>query len=239
MRKFIKLIFISVIIFSCKNEIKEITEKYPNGSAKVVTFYKEINGSKIKIREIGYYQNGNESYKGGFNNGTKSGLWQYWYENKNLFAQTEFNGNIQNQKWKIYKPDNNLYMPDSYKLTVSEIYTNGSPYHASYQKDNDRLIYEIFFYPSYKIQMHGTTVNNIRQGKWTYWYENGHIWSEGFFKGGENDSIRNVWYENGKKRYEGFYNKGKEAGKWKFYDENGLFIKEKDYNTNNKFSVKK
>ncbi len=221
MKKFIYLIFIFFIISSCTREIKEVTEKYPDGSPKTVSYFINKNDVKIKIREIGYYQNHNESYKGEFKNGIRSGKWEYWYENGKLFASTDVASSISAQKWILFKPDETPYLDNKFQLTVSEIYPNGSPYHAIYQKSNDSTSEEIYFYPSYKIQMQGTSINGKREGNWNYWYENGNKWSEGYFKKGINDSIRNVWYENGNKRYEGNYKDGKEIGNWKFYDEKG------------------
>ena len=233
MTKILKISFyliLLVAISSCSGEIKEITEKYPDGSPKVVTYFIKKNDVKIKVREIGYYQNKNESYKGGFKDGVRAGKWEYWYENGKLFASTEVTNSIATQKWQILKPDQTPYYDESHQLAVVEIYPNGSPYHCIYSKPNDILRKELFFYPSYTIQMQGSSANNLRQGNWNYWYENGNRWSEGYFIDGENDSIRNVWYENGNKRYEGFYKNGKEAGIWKFYDEKGILVKEVDYN---------
>lgn len=222
-----------LIINSCTNEIKEITEKYPDGSPKVVSFFIKKNDVKIKIREIGYYQNQKESYKGEFKNGIRAGKWEYWYENGQLFASTEVTNSIATQKWQILKPDQTPYYDNSHQLAVAEIYPNGAPYHCIYSLANEKLEKELFFYPSYKIQMQGNSINNKREGNWNYWYENGNRWSEGYFKNDVNDSIRNVWYENGNKRYEGYYKDGKEKGIWKFYDEKGLLAKEVDYDKPN------
>lgn len=229
MKKIFYLIFSILIITACSGEKKEITEKYPDGSPKVVTYFIKKNDVKIKVREIGYYQNQQESYKGKFVNGIRSGKWEYWYENGKNFAKTDITSSIATQKWEILKPDQSPYLDNSYQLSVTETYPNGSPYHAVYKKSNENSILEIFFYPTYKIQMQGISINQKREGNWNYWYENGNKWSEGYFKNDINDSIRNVWYENGNKRYEGFYKNGKEIGIWKFYDEKGVFVQEINY----------
>ncbi len=229
MKKILYLVLAIVALSACSGEIKEVTEKYQDGSPKVVTYFKKKDDVKIKVREIGYYQSQKESYKGLFKNGVRAGKWSYWYENGKKFAETEVTPSITTQQWEILKPDGTPYMEASYKIVVTEIYQNGSPYHVIYTKPNEKITSELFFYPSYKIQMLGSSLNKQRTGKWSYWYENGNLWSEGYYKNGTNDSIRNVWYESGKKRYEGFYRNGKEAGKWKFYDEEGQFAREVDY----------
>ncbi len=231
MKKLLYLLLAIAMLSACTGEIKEVTEKYPDGSPKVVTYFKKKNDIKIKVREIGYYQSQKEMYKGVFENGVRAGKWTYWYENGKTFAETEVTSSIATQQWEILKPDETPYVEASYKIAVTEIYPNGSPYHIICSKPSEKMASELFFYPSYKLQMIGTSINNKREGKWSYWYENGNLWSEGYYKDGENDSIRNVWFENGKKRYEGLYHSGKEAGKWKFYDEKGQLAKEVDYDT--------
>ncbi|MEI6696648.1 MAG: hypothetical protein WCO13_11325 [Bacteroidota bacterium] len=234
MRKIIYLLLSIVTLSACTGEIKEISEKYPDGSPKVISYFKKIDNVKVKVREIGYYHSQKEMYKGGFEKGIRSGKWLYWYENGKKFAETEITASFVNQEWEILKPDETPYMETSFKTVVSEIYPNGSPYHVIYSKPNEKMASELFFYPSYKLQMKGFSANMHREGKWIYWYENGSPWSEGYYKNGENDSIRSVWYENGKKRYDGLYLNGKEIGKWKFYDEKGQLAKEVDYDKNNR-----
>ncbi|MCX6232705.1 MAG: hypothetical protein NTZ33_14300 [Bacteroidetes bacterium] len=231
MRKLAYILSVIILFTACSGEIKEVVEKYPDGTAKVVVFFKKKDEAKIKIREIGYYQNKKEMYKGGFENGIRAGKWTYWYEDGKKFAETEISTSIATQQWEISKPDGTPYKETSYKTVVTEIYPNGSPYHVMYTKPTDAMVSELFFYPGYKLQMIGTSINNKREGKWNYWYENGNMWSEGYYKNGENDSIRNVWYENGQKRYEGLYRNAKEAGLWKFYEANGKLAKEVNYDT--------
>ncbi len=233
MRKYIYFIICLLSFASCNTEIKEITEKYEDGSPKVVSYFVKKNDVKIKIREIGFYQNQQQSYKGEFKDGQRFGKWEYWYENGKTFAKTEVSSSVSGQKWELLDNEQNPFMDNSYELTVAEIYSNGSPYHARYQKKQDNIVHDIFFYPSYKVQMTGITINDKRQGNWIYWYENGKKWSDGFFKDGLSDSTRIVWYENGNKRYEGSYKNGKECGTWKFYLENATLAKEINYDTIN------
>jgi len=68
-----------------------------------------------------------------------------------------------------------------------------------------------------------------RDGKWIYYYENGNVWSEGFFKDGKSDGKRTTHYENGKIFYEGYYKDDRRVGVWKFYDEKGTLVKSVDH----------
>ena len=89
MKKILYLLLAIATLSACTGEIKEITEKYSDGSPKVVTYFKKKNDIKIKVREIGYYQSQKEMYKGVFENGVRAGKWIYWYETGKLFAETE------------------------------------------------------------------------------------------------------------------------------------------------------
>ena len=118
------------------------------------------------------------------------------------------------------------------QTVVEETYPDGSPKKVCLYKgrgENRQLLRETTYYPHKKIQMDGTFKNNLRDGLWTYWYENGSKWSEGFFKEGKNDGKRLTYFENGKVRYEAYYKDGIRVGKWRFFDNNGKLLQEIDY----------
>ena len=71
---------------------------------------------------------------------------------------------------------------------MEETYPNGSPKRECVYKGNDtsrELIRETTWYPDKKIQMTGEYKEKKRDGRWIYYYENGNVWSEGFFKKGK------------------------------------------------------
>jgi len=120
------------------------------------------------------------------------------------------------------------------KEVIEETYPDGSKKIVRYYKGSGKdkkLLKEIAYYPNKKIRYEGEFLNNLRDGKWTFWYDNGNKWSEGYLKKEINDGKRTVWYENGVKRYEGQYNEGKEIGKWQFFSETGTLIKEVNFDT--------
>jgi antitoxin component YwqK of YwqJK toxin-antitoxin module len=95
--------------------------------------------------------------------------------------------------------------------------------------ENRELIRETTFYSNKNRQMEGTYKDQKRDGKWTYWYEDGTLWSEGMYLRGKSDGKRITYFENGKVRYEGMYKNDMRVGKWQFFDENGRLLKEVDY----------
>ena len=92
----------------------------------------------------------------------------------------------------------------------------------------------------------GNILNGLKDGKWTWWYENGekekeetyikgeiekekeetYIFGVEFVKTGENTEIRYSYYENGQIREEGNYKDGKEHGKYTSWYENGQIMVE-------------
>lgn len=115
---------------------------------------------------------------------------------------------------------------------VEETYDDGSSKRVCLYKgkgESRELIKETTYYPNKQVQMEGTYKDSKRDGKWTYWYENGKLWSDGQFVKGKSDGKRTTYFENGKVRYEGFYKEDIRVGKWRFFDENGRLLQEVDY----------
>jgi antitoxin component YwqK of YwqJK toxin-antitoxin module len=67
------------------------------------------------------------------------------------------------------------------------------------EQTGDQLTY---FYKNGKIKAQGTSINNIMEGKWTFYRETGQLWQIGHFKNGQKhgnftryDSNNNVEYD--------------------------------------------
>ena len=78
-----------------------------------------------------------------------------------------------------------------------------------------------------KKKMEGQYKNGLKNGRWTYWYENRQKKEEGTYKDGKKDGAIAEWYESGQKKYEGTY-KGVDGygdsikdGKWTDWYDNG------------------
>jgi antitoxin component YwqK of YwqJK toxin-antitoxin module len=115
---------------------------------------------------------------------------------------------------------------------VEEKYDDGSPKRVCIYKgkgESRELVKETTYYSNKQPQMEGTYKDNKRDGRWTYWYENGKLWSDGQFTNGKADGKRTTYFENGKVRYEGFYKEDMRVGQWRFFDENGRLLQEVDY----------
>jgi antitoxin component YwqK of YwqJK toxin-antitoxin module len=121
---------------------------------------------------------------------------------------------------------------DKTQEVIEEKFPDGSPKTVKYYLENNgkkSLVKEIDYYANKHKRLEGEYKNDQRNGKWTYFYENGKIWSEGFFVDDINDGKRTTYFENGQIRYQGSYKMGDRIGKWQFYNENGDLVKEMDY----------
>ena len=116
---------------------------------------------------------------------------------------------------------------------ISETFPDGKPKRIQYytgEGEGKYLAKEVFMYPEGKKKVEGWyNKDGRRDGKWTYWYQDGKRWSEGYFSNGMDDKMRTTWHENGQLHYKGRYDKGIRVGVWKFYDESGKETKKIDY----------
>jgi len=77
------------------------------------------------------------------------------------------------------------------------------------------------YYPNGTKKIEGKRLDGKRHGKWKYYYENGFLWSEGFYKNGEREGNSVVYYDNGRKKIQGQYKKNYRTGVWKVWESDG------------------
>ena len=80
------------------------------------------------------------------------------------------------------------------------------------------------YYISGKIQMTGSFKSkklDIKQGLFTYYYENGQKKSEGKYINNKSEDEWNLWYENGQLKSRGRFLNDKFDGEWIYWFENG------------------
>ena len=90
------------------------------------------------------------------------------------------------------------------------------------------LVFELSNNTGKKI-VDGQYKDGIKDGLWTYWYENGQKKAEENYRYGKRDGLWIGWYENGQKRKEDHYRDGKVEGLWISLYENGEKRDEKTY----------
>lgn len=118
------------------------------------------------------------------------------------------------------------------KKVVEATYENGKPRVVKYyNKKAGELILEKeeVFYENQQKKMEGTYKNDLRNGSWKAWYEDGTLWSEGEYNNGKRSGLGIAYHENGKKYIEGMYREDARVGIWQFYDTSGMLIKEVNF----------
>ncbi len=115
---------------------------------------------------------------------------------------------------------------------VKKAYSDGSPeleYYYKVSGGDSVLVREVGYYPGGIRQIEGTYEDNLREGTWRYWYENGNLWVKAEYQKDLRDGLCEVWHDNGQIYYSGSYRKGERTGVWKFWDARGVLIKEINY----------
>jgi len=115
---------------------------------------------------------------------------------------------------------------------VEAVYENGNAKIERYyhKKAGIQILdREVVYYANRHVKMDGDYKNELREGIWKAWYENGNLWSVGEYKEGKRNGEGIYYYDNGKKNIEGMYSNDIRVGKWRFYDTTGALAKEVDF----------
>lgn len=121
------------------------------------------------------------------------------------------------------------------KNLVSEIenlWDNGNPKTVRFYREESGkkvLVMEKQYYPGGELSMEGSFSNDLREGEWKSWYEDGTLWSTGSFKAGKRDGKGIIYHPNGNKSIEGSYKEGIRTGLWMAWDEAGNIISEQQF----------
>lgn len=110
-----------------------------------------------------------------------------------------------------------------------DIWDNGHPKLVRLFADIDgepEAIREIHYHSNGVKSLEGPLLNGERNGLWQSWYEDGSLWSEGYFENGKREGKALVYYPNGSKMLEGQYAGDRRTGLWRSWDEDGNLINE-------------
>jgi len=117
---------------------------------------------------------------------------------------------------------------------VKESYADGKPKilteYVTDQYGVKKLYKETYFFQGEKKYIEGKyDKDELRDGVWISWHENGNKNSEGKYINGKENGKYRVWHPNGKLYYKGQYDMGRRVGVWEFYDTLGMKIKEERF----------
>lgn len=199
------ILFISLMIFSCKETIVYEDQReyfkeeqgilYYKGSPYNGKLIKFLNGEKnISTLNEGkvdgefehYYKNGQLKEGGFFKNGKKEGNWKTYYENGIVSSTGPYLNGLEEGDWVYYFEDGKVKLKGSYLLgSKDKVWENYYETGILF----DRITYIV-------------TNKGIR----------GNSWKNGFYE---------EFYPNGKIRTKGNYEIDRQIGEWIRYDEEG------------------
>jgi len=78
-----------------------------------------------------------------------------------------------------------------------------------------------------------------KDGKWTYWHDNGKKWIEENYKNDIKQGEFIEWYKSGEKYYQGKFENGMPDGEWIYWDGNGKKIINAVYENGKKIKEEK
>jgi len=147
----------------------------------------------------GWFENGEKDYAGTYKLGLKDGLWEHWYMN----GQQE--------------------LMDAYIVKTEEKKTylkEASKKYAEFIKDKVTSVQEGLHYSWYENGQpkdDGSFKNNVQDGNWTYYYDDGKKMYEQTFVKGKQEGKVTSWYAIGTLESVKNFKNGKPDGKWIFY----------------------
>ena len=109
-------IFLSV---ACGPKLeKSIEETHPDGSPKLVLYYKVVEGFKEKARVEAFYEDGSQRYEGSFAGDKRDGYWIYWYANGNKWSEGYFKNDLRDGFGTTWHENGQKHFEGSYKEGV-------------------------------------------------------------------------------------------------------------------------
>jgi antitoxin component YwqK of YwqJK toxin-antitoxin module len=121
-------------------------------------------------------------------------------------------------------------------------YENGRPLSESYFKLGKNDGRWISWYASGRKKMeenYRALPNGSYQlsGFYRYWYENGALAAEAFYRQGKQDGLQREWHENGKKYKEERYLRGEPDGVWREWNRSGKLMRQSRFKNGQEESV--
>lgn len=115
LKTFAIFILTLIMLGACTSELEEVVDStYPEGSKKVIKYYKNEADKQILVKETGYYPDGNNQFEGCIDNDKRHGKWTYWYKNGNLWSEGSFNHGLNDGLRTTYHENGKIYYQGKY-----------------------------------------------------------------------------------------------------------------------------
>lgn len=153
---------------------------------------------------------------------------EYRAVDNSVVAICQFHGSDSlHASWQILDGNGNNYISDCDSLTVVERGPEGHPMTVCFHVGQQQIWCQ--FYSTMQLRSQGTTVNGLREGRWTFNFPNGSPQAESTFVGGKEEGPYKVYRENGVPYYVGQYHEGVRTGTWEIYNPDGTLATTQTY----------
>ncbi len=165
------------------------------------------------------------------------GVWTYWYENGNKLSEEIRNDPYLTKYINCWTGDGQQICTNGngkfYETWTDIGFADDSTIYTI--KDSIRQGHFTCFVADKKGRIkgaEGNCINGLRQGKVTYFNENGKIYSTQNYLDDKENGLRQRFYENGKLREQGNQKQSTRDSVWTFYNNKGILEKKITYEKN-------
>ena len=107
--RFLYIGFIAVFLSACNKPQPVVEEEWTASQPKLVGYYIEEDGKKVKVSEEKFYVDGKTQYRGDFDaEGKRQGEWKYYYETGTLWSLGSYDHGLKTGRKEVYWPDGKL-----------------------------------------------------------------------------------------------------------------------------------
>jgi len=235
-------IIVLLLLFGCGKKEKEVVLIERDGVTYEQGAQKPYSG-KMSSK----YNNGNMKTEGQYKDGLPVGTWKFWDRDG-----TEYTGAVSKYVFhEIQSGETLKSIANNFEVDVDQLYElnedidndtgdkikAGQVIGVKTADDADGQF--LFWYDKQriKIKSHKVFINGKRNGKWTFWNENGNIVRTGSYAAGKRDGSYAYYFNDGSKKEEGAWKKDQRDGLWVKYSNNGNTQKEGTYSNGKKDGV--
>ena len=106
---------LTISILSCETPLTEkIEAKYPNDQPKLISYFREKDGKKEKVKEKYFHENGQLKMEGTILNGKREGEWKAYFDNGQIQSIGEFKDGRRTGATKVYYVNGKLFYEGFY-----------------------------------------------------------------------------------------------------------------------------
>lgn len=116
MKKYLLLLLPLLVFVSCGPKLEKVIEDtHPDGSPRLVVYYKMVEGFKQRAKVEAFYEDGSKRYVGEFDNDKRNGHWVYWYENGNKWSDGYFKDDLRDGFGTTWHENGNKHYEGAYR----------------------------------------------------------------------------------------------------------------------------